>query len=204
MIRVLGKIPINVTVACSGGPDSMAVVDFLTRGRKNITIAHFNHGTDHGEEALEFMNDYCSQNSYELIVGDIKGTKPTGKSWEEWWRDCRYNFFREIEGTIVTAHHLDDVAEWWVFSALHGMPRLIPQSRGNVVRPFLTTPKSSFLRWCDKNYVPYIIDPTNLDGPHARATLRSRVMPGAYMINPGLRTLLKKKLVLREEENKEL
>lgn len=202
MIRITGDIPIDCTVACSGGPDSMAILHFLNSGRKNVRIAHFNHGTDHGEEATEFIQDYANENSYELIMGNISETKPTSKSWEEWWRDCRYNFFKTIPGKVITAHHLDDVAEWWLFSSLHGLSRLIPSRRENVLRPFLCTPKSSLMRWCKKHNVPYVVDPTNEQGPHARATLRKSVMPGAYMINPGLRTVLKKKLLAREENEK--
>jgi len=203
MIRILGDLPQQCTIACSGGPDSMAVVDFLLRGKKQVTLAHFNHGTDHGEEAAEFVYDYASDNDIKLISGKLSTTKPTSKSWEEWWRDCRYDFFSGIEGPVITAHHLDDVAEWWVFSSLHGEGKLIPRCRDNVIRPFLATPKSSLLRWCDKNNVPYVVDPTNIQGPHARATLRTSVMPGAYMINPGLRTVIKKKLMVREIQHEE-
>ncbi len=197
MIRIMHDIPIDCTVACSGGPDSMAVLDFLLRGKKRVKIAHFNHGTDHGDEASEFVKDYANENSIDLTYGKLASTKPTSKSWEEWWRDCRYDFFRQIAGPVITAHHLDDVAEWWVFSSLHGEGKLIPSSRENVIRPFLCTPKSSLMRWCDKHNVPYVVDPTNTHGPHARATLRGNVMPGAYMINPGLRTVLKKRLLSR-------
>ena len=200
MIRITGNVPHDCTVACSGGPDSMAVLDFLLRGKKRVKIAHFNHGTDHGQDAAEFVHEYAHENSIELISGKLHSTKPTSKSWEEWWRDCRHDFFRSINGPVITAHHLDDVAEWWVFSSLHGDGKLIPSSRENVIRPFLCTPKSSLVRWCDKNNVPYVIDPTNTCGPYARATLRDSVMPGAYMINPGLRTVLKKKLLRRDSQ----
>ena len=53
MIRILGNIPNQVTVACSGGPDSMAIIDFLRKGRKGVTVAHFDHGTDHGISARD-------------------------------------------------------------------------------------------------------------------------------------------------------
>ena len=56
MINILGSIPKKVTVACSGGPDSMAVLDFLVKGKKDITVAHFNHGTDHGNEAFKICS----------------------------------------------------------------------------------------------------------------------------------------------------
>ena len=57
MIRILGKIPKNVTVACSGGVDSMAVVNFLLEGRRNVNLAYFNHDTQHSRKAQEFVEE---------------------------------------------------------------------------------------------------------------------------------------------------
>ena len=47
MIRIIGKIPSTVTVACSGGIDSMVFVDFLLQGRRKVNLAYFNHDTQH-------------------------------------------------------------------------------------------------------------------------------------------------------------
>ena len=60
MLRTLGKIPTDVTVACSGGPDSMAILDFLMKGRKNVQVAYFNHDTPFGRHSAEWVHDYCS------------------------------------------------------------------------------------------------------------------------------------------------
>jgi tRNA(Ile)-lysidine synthase TilS/MesJ len=51
MIKLLVPLPKKLTIACSGGVDSMAVVDFLKR-KHDVTIAYFNHGTKHGSIAL--------------------------------------------------------------------------------------------------------------------------------------------------------
>ena len=194
MIKLLGAVPNEVTVACSGGPDSMAAVDFFRAGRKNVAIAHFDHGTEHGIHARDFVETYAAEAKLDIVVGEIRGEKPTGKSWEDWWRDQRYEFFRGLPGRLVTAHHLDDVAEWWVFSSLHGTSRLIPHSNGAVIRPFLSTPKARLVEWCDRHDVPYVIDPTNQAGPNMRALLRNSIMPNVYTINPGLHRVLIRKL----------
>ena len=39
MIRIIGKIPPTVTIACSGGIDSMAFVHFLMQGKRKINLA---------------------------------------------------------------------------------------------------------------------------------------------------------------------
>ena len=41
MIRIIGKLPRSITVACSGGVDSMTVVDFLIKGRFPFWVCFF-------------------------------------------------------------------------------------------------------------------------------------------------------------------
>ncbi len=202
-IDFLGKIPRDITLACSGGPDSMAVLDFLIKGRKNVTIAYFNHGTTHGNHAESFLKEYSKNNNIRSIFGKIsKCQKPKSKSLEEWWRDERYEFFKSISGKKITCHHLNDVAEWWIFSSLNGNPKIIPYENGDVIRPFLLTPKSAFIDWCERKNVPYIVDPGNTDLKFARSRIRNEIMPQALNINPGLLKVLKKKIILeRKREN---
>jgi len=48
MIKVLGKIPkTEFGLACSGGVDSMAILDFLIKGRYLPHVLYFNHNTEH-------------------------------------------------------------------------------------------------------------------------------------------------------------
>ena len=70
MIKVLGKIPKSeFGIACSGGVDSMAVLDFLRRSNYNPHVLYFNHNTDHGDEAEKFIKEYCEDNGLSLFVG---------------------------------------------------------------------------------------------------------------------------------------
>ena len=102
-IKILGKIPKSVTLACSGGPDSMAVLDFLSNSGRNISAAYFDHGTFHGKEARSFIEEYCHEKNVTLHIGEISDSqKPKDQSWEEWWRNSRYEFFKSIEGEIIT------------------------------------------------------------------------------------------------------
>ena len=195
MIQLLGKIPNNVYVAVSGGPDSMAVLDFLNNGKRTVSALYFNHCTEHGYEAKKFVRNYCMSRGIGLLDDRVRTQKPDNESWEEFWRNERYKYFkRHSERPIITGHHLNDVAEWWVFSALNGTPRLIPYRNGNVIRPFLSTPKASFVDWCDRKGVPYVTDPGNFNCKFARSRIRNNIMPEALKINPGLLTVLQKKL----------
>ena len=51
MIKLLGNIPNRVAVAVSGGPDSMAALNFYqNNGRREVLALYFNHGTEHAAE----------------------------------------------------------------------------------------------------------------------------------------------------------
>ena len=89
MIRIIGKIPKRVTVACSGGVDSMVFVDFLLKGNRKVDLAYFNHDTGHSREAERFVKQYAAKNNLILTVGRVRGSKGS-RSLEEFWRDERY------------------------------------------------------------------------------------------------------------------
>ena len=88
MIQLLGKIPNNVYVAVSGGPDSMAVLDFLNNGKRTVSALYFNHCTDHGYEAKKFVRNYCMSRGIGLLDDRVRTQKPDNESWEEFWRNA--------------------------------------------------------------------------------------------------------------------
>jgi tRNA(Ile)-lysidine synthase len=94
----------------------------------------------------------------------------------------------------VTCHHLDDVAETWLFTSLNGTPKLIPSRRDNYLRPFLQTRKAVFEDWCDRKEVPYHCDESNNDTRFNRNYIRHELMPKALRVNPGLHKVLRKKI----------
>jgi tRNA(Ile)-lysidine synthase len=190
MIKLLVPLPKQLTIACSGGVDSMAVVDFLKR-KHDITIAYFHHGTEHGREALEFVAKYCTDNKMPMIIGHCRSEKSNEESQEEYWRRERYDFFKDL-GPVITCHHLDDCVETFIWSSLHGTPKVIPMIRNNVLRPFLTTRKDEFKSWCLRHEVPWIEDSSNQDTKYMRNYVRNVLMPQALHVNPGLHTLVKK------------
>jgi tRNA(Ile)-lysidine synthase len=190
MIKLLVPLPKKVTIACSGGVDSMAVVDFLRR-KHDVTIAHFNHGTKHGNEAMKFVATYCSENNIPMMFGSCRSEKLKEESQEEYWRRERYDFFKDC-GPIITCHHLDDCVETYVWSSMHGTAKVIPMIRNNVLRPFLTTRKRVFENWCRIYAVPFIEDESNYDTKYMRNYIRNEMMPHVLRVNPGIHKLVKK------------
>ena len=190
MIKITVPLPKSITIACSGGVDSMAVVDFLSR-KHDITIAHFNHGTQHGKKAAEFVAHYCNNNNLPMLVGHCRTEKSNTLSQEEYWRNERYSFFKDL-GPVITCHHLDDCVETYIWSSLHGTPKVIPLTRNNVLRPFLTTRKQDLVYWCESHNVPWIEDESNKNSRYTRNYIRNEMMPHVLKVNPGIHTLVKK------------
>ena len=201
MIKLLGKIPRSVTVAVSGGVDSMAALSFLS-GRHQVRAAFYHHGTDASEQAYEFLFDYCACRGINLITDQLHTSRAAGVSPEEHWRDARYAFLNSISGPVVTAHNLEDSVETWIWSSLNGTPKLVPYARQNIIRPFITTSKRDLISWCERKDVPWCEDSSNQDVRYTRNYIRHQLMPHALRVNPGLSKMIRKKLV--DRHNKDL
>ena len=196
MIRIIGKIPPTVTVACSGGIDSMAFVHFLMQGKRKVNLAYFNHDTQHSYKAEKFVEKFASDNSLNLFIGRVRGRKGK-RSLEEFWRDERYDFLQRAGSDYtITCHHLDDCVETWLMSSFHGQSKLIPFQRNkNIFRPFLITSKKTIKEYSKKKNVLWIEDPSNQKTNFMRNHVRHNVMPQVLKVNPGIRTTIRKKLI---------
>ena len=190
MIKLTVPLPKNITIAFSGGVDSCAIVDFLSR-KHNITCAFFHHGTKDSDRANEFVAKFCTERNIPLLWGSLRWEKGTKESQEEYWRRERYDFLKDL-GPVITAHHLDDCVETYIWSSLHGTPKVIPLTRGNVLRPFLTTRKQDFIYWCESHNVPWIEDQSNKNSRYMRNYIRNELMPHVLKVNPGIHTLVRK------------
>jgi len=198
MIRFLGEIPNKCTVAFSGGVDSVAVVDFLLNGRKRVDLAFFHHGTKTSTSALKFVTEFATERRLILRIGRLSRDRLKEESLEEFWRNERRDFFATFDQSVITAHHLDDAIETWIFTSLHGESRLIPHASGNVVHPFLITPKKELISWCKKKNLKWIEDESNRDIRFIRNLIRREIVPEALKVNPGLHKVIKKKYLDRK------
>jgi len=199
MIRLVGKIPNkSLYLACSGGVDSMVALDFLLNGKYRPIVLYFDHGTEFGDKVGVFLRQRCKELDLPLVVSKIGRDQRKDESMEEYWRSERYNFLTSFSGEVIMAHHLDDATEWWIFSCMHGEGKIMPYRHKNVIRPFLMTPKSEILSWAERKKIQYLDDPANKDEKYMRSIIRHQIMGPALKVNPGLRTVVRKKI---EAEN---
>lgn len=195
MIKFQGKLPRRCIIAFSGGADSVAAADFLMNGKREVSLAFFHHGTETSDQAIKFVQRFAENRNVELHIGRLLTSKPADLSPEEFWRNARRAFFDKFDCPVLTAHHLDDVVETWIFTSLHGEGRLIPYSSGNVVHPFLLTEKQEFISWCQRRDLEWMEDLSNRDVRFMRNRIRHNIVPEAFMVNPGLHKTMRKKLI---------
>lgn len=193
MIKLLGSVPKDICLACSGGVDSMVALDFLRR-KHNVVVAFYNHGTETSKEAFNFLKKYCSTYALAFVSGVLTDLKPQDESFEEFWRNARYSFLDKLPYPVVTAHHLDDCVETWVWSSMHGQPKLPLYRRGNVFRPFMLNQKARLIEWAEDHNVPYVQDQSNDDVRFTRNYIRKEMMPHVLKVNPGIYKVIRKKL----------
>lgn len=196
MINIQGDIPHgSIHIACSGGVDSMAIVDFLRRDRK-VHMVFVNHQTEASRSAYFFLREYVENvENVDLLTFNIDATVPKDVSLEEHWRNERYKVFHSVESPVITCHHLDDCVETWVWSCMHGEGKIIPYSNKNVIRPFRTNTKVELIDWAVRHDVPWEEDQSNNDMKHMRNYIRYKVMPHILHINPGIAKVIKKKVL---------
>ena len=192
MIRFLGQLPRKCVVAFSGGVDSVAVTDFLLNGKREVHLAFFHHGTETSDIAEEFAKNFAKDRNVTISIGSLNRGRSVGESQEEFWRNERYRFLDMYDFPVITAHHLGDAVETWIFNCLHGNPRILPYQRNNVIRPFLITPKSELVGWAEKRGLKWVEDESNKDLKYMRNLIRHKIVPEAMVINPGLDKVVKK------------
>lgn len=203
MLKILGQLPKDkFAIAVSGGSDSMAILNFLSKTRKkDITVLFFDHQTKTSFSAMKFLEKYCQDNQYNLVIGSIQTEKNKDTSWEEYWRNERLKFFHSFKMPVITGHNLDDAVETYLFNACNGKLYSINYQNKNVIRPFLLTKKENLKKWCEQKQIPYIEDETNQDVNFARNRIRHLMVPQALLVNPGLYTVMQKMVLAKFKED---
>ena len=188
----------NVTVALSGGADSMCLLNVLLSLKDElgftVSAAHVNHGI-RGAEAdrdSEFVEDYCKKNSIRFSICKIDVpaiSSETGEGLEECGRRLRYDFLNKTAegGLIATAHNLNDRIETFFLNftrgaGLNGLCS-IPPVRDNIIRPFIDCSREEIEKFCSENSIPFVTDSTNADTLYSRNRIRHNVLPQLKSIN---------------------
>lgn len=198
----------TLIVAISGGPDSVALLDILTKFSQSslhaeqklrLVIAHVNHGI-RGREAFrdeEFVRKLAAR--YGLPF-ELRRVQLAGRSaQEEEGRRARRKFFEQLRKKyharfIVTAHTADDQAETIVMNLIRGSGPAglagMKMVEGAYFKPFLETPKVEIFSFLKAHKLAFRRDRTNRDTRYTRNFIRKKILPLMEKINPSLAATL--------------
>jgi tRNA(Ile)-lysidine synthetase-like protein len=192
-------------VAVSGGVDSMVLLDVLCcEDSLGVTLGgviHVDHSLrEESESDAEFVKKTAIEKGLPFYLKKIVPDSMSGV--ELWGREERYDFFSEIlkssgSDCVVTAHHLDDEIETFLFRLITG--RSLGHEEGliraydpcrKVLRPFLRVTKEDILQYAKSKGVSFVEDRSNLDISYSRNFIRHKVLPLLEEMNPSVRRSL--------------
>lgn len=178
----------DVAVAVSGGPDSMALLHMLSDiGGVRIQALTVDHGlrAESAREAKEVGAWVSGWPNVEHHILKWTGSKPKDALMER-AREARYRLMhrycaRHGIPQLWLAHQRTDQAETFLFrlakgSGVDGLGAMAEQQVYKddltLVRPLLNVSKSELEAYCLKHKIPFVTDPTNVNGKFARTRLR--------------------------------
>ncbi|MFC4159228.1 tRNA lysidine(34) synthetase TilS [Chitinimonas lacunae] len=181
-----------VTLALSGGLDSVVLLDLLWRYRCAtpfpLAAFHFHHGLNpQADHWLSYCRELCARLAVPFSCGHARLTRQPGDSLEALAREARYAALAELDcDYIALAHHGDDQAETVLYRLLRGagphgaaaMLPLRPFAAGcQLWRPLLAEPRTVLADYAALRGLGWIEDDSNASLDYDRNYLRHQVMP---------------------------
>ncbi len=192
----------TVVVACSGGPDSSALVDALARLAPprgwRLHVVHVDHGLrpDSGAEASAVA---ALAAGLGLDFSALRVTVGKGPSLQDQARRARHEALASAADSlgataIALGHTADDQAETVLMrlltSATPASLRAMAEREGRLARPLLRVWREATLAYCAALALAPLDDPSNRDRRHLRSRVRHDLLPALEQVFPGARRRL--------------
>lgn len=196
----------HLLIACSGGLDSMVLVDILSHPPSDfppfrLALAHVNYGLRGTESEQDAA--FVAQKAQELGLPLHVYTVPAG--WEQNLpgqvslqmeaRRLRYTWLENLAteqgySHILLAHQADDQAETLLQNLVRGAGLKglagMALKRGIWLRPLLTVPREQIEAYAQAQGLVWREDSSNTSLKYRRNYLRHQVMPALKALNPAL------------------
>ena len=186
----------KVLVAVSGGPDSVALINLLSRLREEmgltLAVAHFDHGLrgPHSRQDAAFVQALAGDLGlpFYLGQGDVKALARAAKiSLQMAARRLRLDFLKNLcpshgFAKLALGHTADDQVELFFLRLLRGagpegLKGMWPATPDGLVRPLLGVSKAALLAWLDREGLPFRQDHSNLSRKYLRNRIRLDLLP---------------------------
>lgn len=199
----------RILVACSGGPDSMALLYLLqdiathrhTTYKIGVAIVDHCIRPESKDEVLWLQHqvEELGLPFYSATFDVPRLSKEQKMSEETMGRQVRYQWLTEVAKSenydyIAVAHHKDDQAESILahiirgsgLNGLTGMSVVQSEYAIPVVRPLLDVTKEDLLAYIGTKHISYCVDSTNEDVRYQRNRIRHRIIPELEAVNPAV------------------
>ena len=216
--KLVSDIP--VVVACSGGPDSTALLHILTNTNylktTNLIVAHLNHDFrgQEAEDDAEFVKNMASDWNLAYRIGRADPLSYQNEkgisSFEQAARELRYTFLRDVARdvgarSVILGHTVDDLAETVLGHIIRGTglqgligmevcsnwPFPYDEEEIMIIRPMLEIAKSETESYCAELGVEFRRDTGNYSHRFTRNRIRHSLLPElAIGYNPGIKDAL--------------
>ena len=174
-------------LACSYGPDSMALFYLLLKEKYDFDVAHVNYNLRvESDDETRGLSEYCNKNHKHLFVLDVR--ENINRNVEAKCREIRYKFFADLYhqnkyDAVLVAHNQDDHIETYLLQKrrknlplFYGIKETNYINDVKIIRPLLDFKKSDLTELCNKYNVPYSIDSTNLELSFERNKIRHNIL----------------------------
>ena len=174
-------------IGVSGGSDSMALLSMCLAQNIKVIVAHVNY-----QKRITAIRDYlivkqfCEDNDlileYQIATGMKKG------NFQEWARDQRYQFFKELTikyqaAGVIVAHHQDDLLETYLIQKNRknvplywGIKEETIVNDLRIYRPLLDYRKLELEEYCLEHQVIYGDDESNFTDDYTRNKIRHTII----------------------------
>ncbi|WP_260255138.1 tRNA lysidine(34) synthetase TilS [Epilithonimonas hominis] len=193
-------------LAVSGGVDSMVLADLFQVSGFDFHIAHINYHLRNEDSNLDqkVVSDFCEKHKSPFHLYEVsKNDNQPENSIQNWARELRYRFFREIQEKenldyIVTAHHLNDQLETFIInlskaSGIRGLSG-IPKNENGIIRPLLGFSKDEIYDFAKENHIEFREDQSNQKTDYLRNKIRHNIVPELQKINSDFLTNFSKSI----------
>jgi tRNA(Ile)-lysidine synthase len=196
---------LRLLVACSGGPDSMALLgllELLAHGQRlHLSVGHVDHGLrpDSADDAALVAEVAATR---EITLRSTRLSIEPGPGLSARAREARHAALRAQAASvgaraIALGHTATDQAETVLLhlargAGLDGLSAMPPWEAGHPrdaesiarVRPLLAIVREEARSLCEHLGLPFVDDPTNEDDRAPRIAVRRKVLPVLRQLNP--------------------
>lgn len=191
----------SLIVSVSGGPDSTALLLFLTELAKvmklNLHVWHLNHlirpeagkESEHVRRLAENLGLNCT-----VEARDVKNYAKENKLIiQESGRQIRYGLLEKLRcclgfDKIAVGHNADDNVETFFINLCRGADLKglggIPPVNEKIIRPLIETERSKIRDYLREKHLAFLDDKSNMDRRYLRNRVRLELLPILKTFNP--------------------